>query len=653
MTDDYKLKLLNYILGKVEETPSNDDEIIKEIENIPSSEWRNFFPDWWENIKIEGIVQTNQEYSSIGVMYGGYILKDNVGVRGFIVLFDDDFKPIKTIYEYDSGTPLRYIQYMKQAEDGTFYFIDDVNFPYKQQQSNITSQKRFVMVNNFTLKNEISDDYTVNLRTSYVVPSQYTNFYCKNMYKDPNSANYIFFGSSLRMNITGLYSWRDIKIWGLTVNVGQSNEYREYASIQNRLYGSAIATFNENNEVQYRCICSNTLNTSRNVLCNSKTYTSNNQETNISTFNYQPYVDDITFKKQSEFLNYNQVYLVQNNQGWGVSGTNQSKYIGLYKYDFTTQKTTTIFEKYLGEYDYSYKEYIYIDRCDTDIYVQYINNYDRTNYKADYYYQRLVNDKWQPILIGTDKPCIWNQRTIATKSNYNLFQFYSYATNPRPTSWEQYSIKENYNALNYNGIPYNAYNSLIPKQAELYQNEKLVFARNLYNIQAYNSSTSSTLQIPNIYLNNVPISKKSLLSLTNSTLLDDNITFNKNLYENVFINFINTLSCIDEDTNILYPNTANYVNSNINIGTLLNNHNTKLSKIRYNFEDGIVVKPIAWVDISTSTKPIYKTVFSFYVSSNLTSIDFISEDETQVYCSKQLDVEVDNYYTMEQKIRID
>ena len=126
MTEENKINILNYLLGGIEPTSSDNSEIFLEQEDIPLEAWQSFLPNTWNNFRFEGMVAPNEKTTSLGVLYGGYIGSDN-NVYGIIVLVDQNFAPVQTIYEYDSETKLRYIQYMKQAEDGTFYFIDDTN----------------------------------------------------------------------------------------------------------------------------------------------------------------------------------------------------------------------------------------------------------------------------------------------------------------------------------------------------------------------------------------------------------------------------------------------------------------------------------------------------------------------------------------------
>ena len=650
MTEDYKKTLLDYLTGVLTQTSPTTDEIFEEETNINRNLWSSFLPNHWDNFRFEGMVAPNETTSSLGVLYGGYI--DNNVVNGIIILFDNDFVPIKAIYKYSSGTPLRYIQYMKQAEDGTFYFVDDTAFTYNQNQQVVTSQKRFVMVNNFTVQNTLTNDYEVALRRSFIFSGNYVNFYCKNMFKNPNSSHYIFFGAAADTNVAS-YDYRYLKIIGLKVNVGEANEWTLYANAQSRIFGSAFALFDENDNVMFRCLNCSSLNSSTSIDCTSKTYTGTVQTNSIATFNFNPYVDEFYFKKQSVFLSMNEVYFVQNNQHWGTSGTPNAKYIGLYKYNFTNSTLTTIFEKSLGSYVYCNLEAMYIDRCNTDIYVQYANNVDSSGSEpvADYYFQRLVNDIWQPILIAEQKYFRYNQRTIFIKNNFNLLQIYLYATNPRGQSWFQYLIKENYNSLNYNGESYIDYNSLKAKQGTIYSNNSLVFARNLYNQTIYNNMVNSTVVVPNSYLNDILLNQNNLLSETNLSMVEQNQTYTKNIYETLYLNFINTYKVINQDTNTLYPYAGAYVAENITTGTQTTYDNGYVGKIKINTNSTPRYLTLTWENVSDT---IRKATATIYVSQEIISIDFVSDDETMIYNSIDAsELEVGKTYTLTQYLTIE
>ena len=79
------------------------------------------------------------------------------------------------------------------------------------------------------------------------------------------------------------------------------------------------------------------------------------------------------------------------------------------------------------------------------------------------------------------------------------------------------------------------------------ENNNVIFARNLYNKTISDRVTQSTIEIPNNYLNDVMIARQHLISETNSIMVDTHNIITKNIYETLFINFINTLQMINKN----------------------------------------------------------------------------------------------------------
>ena len=656
MTDEAKLQLLNYVVNNIEPTVPNDDEIFLEQGEIDSNTFLNkIFSLLPENTTawryhFEGMIEANELTSNLSILYGGlhYTIDGTTYTDiGLILLLDENFNIVKGITKYSSGTYLRYIQEMRQAEDGTFYLIDDiVGTAFTTGNQSKTSQKRFVMTNNFTFKSQLTDDYEVVLRISYIFGSTYRNFYCKEMIKDGNSSHYIFFGQAYNDNTN---TFNDMRIIELKVNVGMPNEWTMLYQAENTAFGGAIALFEDTEEVsnvKFRAICSSLYTDSRSLECVSKTYTGNVVRNSIISFDFRPLIDSYDLEKQCVFLSYDDVYFIQNNQHVGLSGITETKQIGLYKYSFDTNTKTTIYENSLGNYDFCNIENLYITKCNTDIYLTYCNNITNSSY-ADYYFQRLVNDTFAPIQIAENKLYFYNQISLFVKASFNLLQIFIYGIENRQADF-QYYIKEDYNSLNYNGTPYIDYDCLVSKKGQIYSENKIVFARNLYNKYINNATTMSTIQIPNNYLNGINLDLKKLISNTNFDICNESNITNKNIYEMVFVNYINTISVLDEDTGETYNDTANYVNTNINTGTETNCNNTFIGKVRINFSTP-QVQLIQW----TWNVDHYETSFTIYTSQIPSSIEFISNDETTTYITKILEFEANKFYTISQKLRIE
>ena len=650
MTEEAKKNLLDYMLGKMPSESGVEEEIFQSINNIPRDDWENndILPEHWNNFRYEGLIQVQN--SELLVLYGGYKTTDDE-VRGIITILNKDFKPLKSIYQYDSGTYLRYIQCMAQAEDNTFYAIDCPDFPRDEEWSFTTSQKRFLMFNNFT--QQINNDYVLTLQKSYIFPTDYFNFYCKDMYKDVNSSNYVFTGVSLKDQNDPDFD--SIRVINLKVNVGNENDWNKWDSDNNYwLYGASYVEFQDDNFF-CRILLSQNIITNKNVSLWTKDFTqaSFNLKT-ITTVNYYAVHDTSNYKNQSIFLNRNELYFVLNNQQWRLSnGQTMPKYIGLYYYNESTNQTQIIYEKYLGDYNFCNLEAIYIVKNNNDVYVQFNNNITQTNNDvfADYYLQRLVNDEWKPKLISSQQYFYYNRRALFVTNEFNLLNYVSYMINPQPQYWYIPNIKEIYNETNYNGEPFTDKNSLNSNSAILYSDNNPVFARNLYNKTQNGVTTMSTIEVPYNYLNDVLVDKMDLCSENNNVIISNTNGFTKNIYETVYLNFVNTISIVNNNgpQPIYNPTAATELNTSINNPE--DYDNLKLTKYKINYQDGTNI--VSNLQATLQDDGSYELLMTFFLNKTANSLELISDDEKTSYLTYNLsNVEINKFYSYNQRVRI-
>ena len=648
MTDEFKQTLFDYLIGKLPNEQGTTEEIFKEINEISRDEWAEFIPVSWNNFRYEGLIEVTD--SELLVLYGGYKTTDDE-VRGIITILDNNFNPLKTFYQYDSGTYLRYIQCMIQEEDGTFSLVDCPNYPKDQSWSFTTSQKRFIRLNNFT--QQINDDYVLTLHKSYVLPTDYFNFYCGKMFKDINSSHYVMVGNYLKDQNSPDYD--GIRIVELKINVGSENDWNKYDDDGTGwLLGDSYVEFN-NDDFYCEVLLNDTSNSSRELYIWIKEFTATSLVLkSIATFNFHPYIDSISCKNQSVFLNKNECYFVQNNQHWGNSGRIDSKYIGLYYYNIQNEELKTIYEHYLGDYDYCNIEAIYIVENNNDLYIEFNNNITSTDNGtvADYYFQRLENREWGPIKVSEQQYFMYDRRALYVNNNYNLLNWFSYMLNPQRQFWKIYNIKENYNSSNYNGESYTNTNALIPNSAEIYSNDSLVFARNLYNKTINNNTTVSTVEIPNTYLNGIDLTSKNLLSETNLTMIADTNVTQKNIYETMFLNFINVLQVADRNnaTQVLNQEASTYLNSAINTDDSYDN--AKLyNKVIINYQDGSSKESSYSLENTTETSTVI--AFGLYIDKLINNIEIVSNDKSTIYQTIDLSsLELNKYYAVRQKMEV-
>ena len=639
MTEDYKKNLIDYVTNNLQETSPTTEETFKETININRSKWTSFMPSSWDNMRIEGFINPSENTSNLGVMYGGY--RKNGVSYGIIILVDVNLNPIKYIDSFSSGTKLRYIQCLMQGDDNLFYAIDDTEMSY--QNTNISNtQKRFILLNNFSTN--LDNNYKVILRKSYILSgADYQNFYCSNIYKEPGASHFGF---------AGKYAYDSssvatrIKAIELKINVGEPNVWN-YWKVDSLIFPYAnFISFDSQSRIKVQFIgCAVGI---YKLYLEKKDYSSNSiTESELFTFDYRISISNYV-SQQGLFLDENNAYFVQDNQDLGV-GQSIDRHIGIFHYNFNNSTLNQIYDHYLGNYQSTTTTYerIQINKHQGKLYFALYNNF--ADSKANYYIQRY-DGTWNPILIGNYN-FIRDQRGLYVGSKYNILQIALYPTNFRSASWFFYIIKEIYNQNQYNGEPYVNSNVLVPLYSNLYSGESLVFSRNLYNITKQNNQTMSSVEIPNTYLNDTEISQNDLISKTNVELNNDTTSWNKNIYEVVDLNFINTISVIDEDTNTPYLNSAIKLNNSTTDGGNANYTNTPCNKARLNYTDNTTkIISVNWSSIDDTHK---ETLITFYVDKAINSIDLISHDETTIYLNIPVEVEVGKYYSISQKIRIE
>ena len=652
MTEDYKKILFSYLKGNLPLESGTSDEIFKEINEVSADDWPRdgeILPSTRGIFKYEGLLEVSN--SDLIVLYGGYKTSSDES-RGIITLLTNNFVPIKSFFQYDSGTYLQYIMCMIQEDDGAFTMTTCPDSPSDKSWSFTTSQKRFVMLNNFA--QQINGEYSLSLQKSYNFPSSYNNFYCKKIFKDINSSRYILIGNQLRDQNSPDFD--AVRIIDLTVNVGSSNEWSKIDdSGDGWIMGDSYVEFQDENYFLEILLVSSS-RTANTIYNWKKDFSDARPSTeSIMNFSFTPRIDSSNYQNQSVFINKDEVYFVQNNQHWGIPGVARPKYIGLYYCNLSTKQSKTFYEKYLGDYDFCNIEAIYITENSGKLYVEFNNNITSTDNGtlADYYFQRLENSQWNPIKISEQQFFIYNRRALYVRNNYNLVSWFSYMINPQPQQyWKQYNIKESYNSSNYNGEPYINTNALISHSGELYSNNNLVFARNLYNKTISENSTVSTIEVPNNYLNGIDITQKNLLSETNLNLIQDNNTIQKNVYETLFINFINTLIISDQNNNsrLINSSASTYLNSSINDGTkydsakfynkgILTYQDGSTKEINYEFQD-----------INDTSTHI---LFGIYVDKLINKLEIVSNDKTMVYQTIDLsELEINKTYNIKQKMEV-
>jgi hypothetical protein len=649
MTQDYKKTLLDYITNL---TPGAETtgEILQDINDVARNKWRDYIPSRWYDFNLAGILKSKT--SDVIIFYGGYVESGGTysnNSKGIIIITDNMLNPIQTIYQYDSGTVLRPITCMLQEEDGQFVAIDSYSLYSNVTESRAaypSTEKRFIMLNDISIS--IENVYGIKLRRSYILGNDYKNFLCKDMYKNPNSSHYFMVGIKIDTS-TEDYNPRYTKIIDLKINVGSANEWATAETTNKYLYGGSYCYFDNSDNAQWKVIISPNAFIDLTIRYWYGTNGTASGNSEIATFDYKTYVDATNYNNQCVFANENLAYFVLTNQRWGISGTLEAKYIGLYSYNFSTNALQELYFKSLGNYDFCYLEQINVNIVLGNLYIEYITNIDMNNDVGDFYVQRYEGE-WSPLLVKETG----NYRTrncFYVSQDFNLLKMYCFNNWFASSGWNLIDITEIYSAFNYNGEFYENYNSLIGDYGNIYSNNKLVFSRDLYNLSVINNYSVSTLEIPNTYLNGITLSPKDLIGKTNTQLVSDTMGINKNIYEVLFLNFINTINVIDNEENVV-TSSGRYINQNINVGTQINQKNTKCNKVFITWEDNSTKAfPISWT--KTDDTHCY-TEFTIYIEQPIESLEFMSNDMSTTYISLNTsNMETGKFYTIKQYLKVE
>lgn len=582
MTEDYKKNLMDLFCGRASDS---DFDGINQENQLSSSEYdySSILPANASNIGIYGVLEVPETLGNKSVLYGEYELDSEW--YGLIILIDENQNPEECITEFDSGTKLRPIQKMIMDASGNAYMVDSTHPGFLNDAQNISSAVlRFVMLNNFTIKT--NGVYEIRLRASYIITSQVAvtglTFFCRDIFKDPGSANYILVGSTRNTNVNP-------RVIHLTVNVGSANEWVLYTNT----YENQIPIFEACNvswsggepdfigfviELASEKMYKYTLNENQGF-DTEEVFTTPDfvLQTLFRSF--------LSYKFFSNNLGYfTVIYVIQSGDDL-VQSNECFKYengsIELLYEDINTMPAAPIGEQTIYRYtnqllvvgDINNFKFLRLEFND--------NTYTTVNvYKSepisDYWQQgtypsgrtwqgyfQFENEPFTSYDLPAESDITNDYRKIlwsigVKKTNFNLNYYYLFPAYLPVTSDGKYTVVKNlYDPNGYSGsfprydISITYKDSLVPSQAissHIQGEEKIVdFARNIYNIQIDGNITTSSVEIPYNYLNE----NNNQLALFSNTNLQMNNDYSmvKNRYEIVDANFVNAISIINNNDN--------------------------------------------------------------------------------------------------------
>lgn len=642
MTENFKSKLGKYLTGNLSQEsgvnePQFSDYNISTTLNIRVQIANELGIATLSNVLIRGSV-TSDDFNVL-LVYG----RDNESNKSFIAVINKTGQLIQVITTFSSGSNLFNIISLQIDEDNRIYGI-----------SNDSGTLRVLLLNNILISGEGSGRYSCVLRNNYIVPISnfaITETSCKDVIKKVNGeATYYITGYNTG---NGNYT----RVVKFKINVGSSNEWSEItlgSTVKcHQPYFSVVLTSTSYNIYSYDVTSNKYVNyqidDEENVtLVNSididgEIDYSSSQVLYINTLKIYLVVGDSTnYTTSIYYIDNNNLALI-NTLYWSDVGASGNYLISYYYLQNINNNA------FFTEYEARARDNVLIVRFGMILNNDFI-------YKGSYQSEELaISRSYYNEYVPFTDTYIFNQ--------YNLFKIYI-NTNYNNSGYSDYlnTLVLIYNNNNYNGLSYENINSLLPKHGVLYNNNnEPIFARNLYNKVIRNNMTTSTVQVPNTLLNNVDIYTENLLSDTNSLMIENSQIIQKNIYETLNINFVNTINMINQN------DESNYINNTIGAGRINNSISKTLDYTSVNSLKYKITYSDNSFDIKNVTTPqsandgyvnsyLYKVLVYVPSDKDITQIDFISNDEATVYCSIYQDqlngLTNRKYYLINQKVRI-
>lgn len=628
MTNDFKEKILKWFVGDYNISTGNNIPIFDDVETSTASSISSLFDYGYF---VTGVLQgqdINNNGVSYMIIYGTYFVdSDETELKGFIAILDEKGVAQDVIKQYSSGTLIDTIEILNVGDDGNFYGIENVN-----------GTKRFIMLNNIIAK-EPNSNYQLVLRQSYNLSGQSANIiYFSNILKAPERSRYLIVGNDSNLKTIATE---------LEVKVGDPNVWTDYVYNSDFAIGDVFANWDTDNNLTFTIAgftYSNIVN-----LVYAELLGNSQNGTNLTLVNYgNEFQNAVSFGMEK--INFNETYFCITTDD---TGTN---YGNIYIYRIKAgvieliKDIQTVYDTLGNESSIS------LYKINNEVFYVYNHSYP---YNTDWTITvgKLIDNNYYEKDIVTNNVYTTYQLFMVTKQ-FDLYNYYVRNDIEGTSNANVYNVKQIYNSLNYNGSAYQGLNSMIPNVGVVLSNNEIVFARNLYNRTVTANTTTSTLNVPKEFINNITLDKQQLYGMTNNLLNDESVSIETNIYEELMINFINTLLISNQnDSNNIIQNINGSIRLNNSISNLLDYENAKMTKYKVNYDDGFYIignldnSNLVYNNLTTQLKLI------IYLPNNrnIENVELLSNDENTIYqtidCSS-LKNKKNKYYQITQDLKI-
>ena len=594
---------------------------------------------------IDGTIQgiTNgTDSSQYSLIFGKYKRDDaDTYSHSYILIVDKNNVPKHLFKNYSNGDLFGQILGINYGEDGRFFMVEkDTNGYY-----------RFVLMNNILVKSAFADDYEVVMRQTYRIDDQtYLQGINKvEIEKNPSAAKYVIL-------FTKEASTYQVKCIEFTINVGGENEWKYYGGYE---YVNGVGNYD------YVISWNNNNQFSLNFIMVSPYYSEYGDDKNVELvhatkdFNSDEMSVGMLFPELMSGLDKNvdiwaDVKFINETDYYTTIAVDNNYY--LYK---NHHSPNTPFATILNA-TYTNFRGIRLFNKNNNIFFTYQNN--------ETYVGVIVNEN----LYTTEVDDFNANKTLILMQVQNVFDLY--------LLYIQCGDYVNIAKIPYidktNNQPYYKFKSLVPYFGKLYDdNGKLIFVRTLYNKNISGQTTTSTIVVPNLFLNDTTIGGEKLVGKTYLEMIEHDTEVEKNEYEELFVNFANTINIKNEnDPNnvILNPVGAARLNKSVSTATPWEYEpdnpewdgtgeylGATIFEYRINYEDGTHIdKTLASGEITIEDlNPPYTRRYHLKIfnpkSNPIKSVQLISNDKnTSYHTIKNDNWGLNKYYTITQDVYV-
>lgn len=644
MSDEFKIQLLSYLTGTLESETGGLYNTFKDNYITQT----NILEDY-DNDGVVKCVKQVVSPNNVGVMWNILALWSNTLQKGRFVILDEFNQIVSIIDEYTSGADIGCYYGLELDEKGRLYGIE-----YLPGDDRV----RFIMLNNITVPR---DTYYADIRRAYNVPTlndrtpvknesgiayltKISNYakYCIVVYNTSNWLGNIY---TFEIGEEGATTWKEQLVMGGFFTL--QKPFIEYND--NNMFSSRIVGITPDTDIPF------ILRISYTETDNEITRTYDNIGTEANGYISQP--TDIIWIDVSNiivpFTNTTKDKLILQKINIDTEETFTKKYEKLcpsYQLQVLFTKTNNYDYMYLmgrtynqQGYDNGYRESV--SRI-YDIDFSHLQNAE--NIEEYVIKEVLPNDP--------DIPNWTPKNYFIVQNQYNLYNcMYDYFdTEDNVKYYYTGVVQQVYNENNYNGSPYTDTNCLIGRQMllkNIEDDEKILLARNVYNITTTNNISNYFLDIPNFMLNTTTINQIDMLGETNLLLDEIYEDITKNKYEELILVINNQINMINNNNT---SNPKNMMNQAIRLNNSITTetpsmNNTKIDSVKINYSDNTSEK----IYTTNTTNGMEANIsVEIEVSKEISSIEFINYNTEYSYLTITPNLEIGKTYTISQDVRI-